>query len=189
MKFTPTRLPDVLLIEPPRHGDVRGFFMETFRADVFGAHVPGVSFVQDNHSRSEAAGTVRGLHYQSAPKAQGKLIRVTAGAVLDVAVDVRAGSPTYGHHVAVELSADNALQLWVPPGFLHGFCTMRPSTEVQYKVTDYYSPAHDGTVAWNDPDLGIAWPDVANAALLSAKDANAPRLRNAGVLFPAGRLS
>jgi dTDP-4-dehydrorhamnose 3,5-epimerase len=188
LKMTPTRLPDVLLVAPTRHGDARGFFMESFRQDVFSAHVPGVTFVQDNHSLSEAAGTVRGLHYQRAPHAQGKLVRVTAGAVLDVAVDVRAGSPTYGQHVAVELSAANALQLWVPPGFLHGFCTLEPRTEVQYKVTACYSAAHDGAVAWNDPDLGIAWPGIANEALLSPKDAQAPRLADAGVLFPFGSL-
>jgi dTDP-4-dehydrorhamnose 3,5-epimerase len=188
LNITPTRLPDVLLIAPTRHGDARGFFMESFRHDVFSSHVPGVTFVQDNHSLSEAAGTVRGLHFQRAPHAQGKLLRVTAGAVLDVAVDARASSPTYGQHVAVELSATNALQLWVPPGFLHGFCTLEPSTEVQYKVTDYYSAAHDGAVSWNDPELGIVWPTIANGALLSAKDAKAPRLRDLGVLFPAGSL-
>jgi dTDP-4-dehydrorhamnose 3,5-epimerase len=186
VKITHTRLPDVLLIEPVRHADARGFFMESFRRDVFAAHVPGVSFVQDNHSMSVRAGTVRGLHYQRAPMAQGKLIRVSAGAVLDVAVDVREGSPTFGMHVAVELSADNAHQLWIPPGFLHGFCTLQDKTEVQYKVTCSYSAAHDGAVLWNDPGLDIAWPAIADAGLLSPKDAIAPRLRDAGVLFAAG---
>lgn len=167
-----------LLLTPARHGDARGFFSETFRQDVFEASAGPVGFVQDNFSRSPQKGTVRGLHYQAPPKAQGKLVRVGAGAVLDVIVDVRQGSPTYGQHLAVELSADNWSQLWVPPGFLHGFCTLTPDVDLLYKVTDFYSPEHDGAVAFDDPDLGIDWPVTRADVTLSAKDAMAPRLRD-----------
>ncbi len=179
-----TALEGVLVITPKRHGDARGFFMETFRLDVFDQHVPGTSFVQDNHSLSGQRGTVRGLHFQRDPMAQGKLVRCTRGAILDVAVDVREGSPTYGCHVAMELSADNAKQLWVPAGFLHGFCTLVADTEVIYKVTSYYSPAHDAVVRWDDPALGIPWPVAAAEASLSAKDAAAPLLSNIPAPFP-----
>lgn len=182
MHIEPTAIPDVLLLTPKKFGDARGFFMETFRQDIFSAHVPGAAFVQDNHSLSAETGTVRGLHFQSAPRAQGKLVRVTRGAIFDVAVDVRRQSPHYGCHVAVTLSAENARQLWVPAGFLHGFCTLEPLTEVQYKVTDYYSAAHDGAVRWNDPDLGIAWPVTSDRAVLSVKDAAAPLLKDCPAL-------
>jgi dTDP-4-dehydrorhamnose 3,5-epimerase len=170
---------DLKLIRPRQLGDDRGFFSEVFRAD----WLPDTSFVQDNHSLSARRGTVRGLHFQKNPRAQGKLVRVVAGAILDVAVDIRQGSPTYGHHVAVELSADNWSQLWVPPGFLHGFCTLTDATQVVYKVTDYYSPEHDAAVAWNDPDIGIVWPVSAAEATLSAKDQAAPRLAEIGHPF------
>ncbi|MGL5137658.1 MAG: dTDP-4-dehydrorhamnose 3,5-epimerase, partial [Beijerinckiaceae bacterium] len=156
MKFERFDIPDLLLIEPSRHGDERGFFSEVFRADLFEAEVGPVRFVQDNHSRSAARGTIRGLHFQKEPKAQGKLVRVTRGAILDVAVDIRQGSPTFGRHVAVELSESNWSQLWVPAGFLHGFCTLVDDVEVLYKVTCPYSREHDAGVRWNDPEIGIA---------------------------------
>lgn len=184
MQIDPTAIPDVLIITPRRIGDARGFFMEVFRQDVLDAAVPGLRFVQDNHSLSAQRGTVRGLHFQRAPRAQGKLVRVARGAVLDVAVDVRQRSASYGRHVAVELSADNARQLWVPPGFLHGFCTLTDDAEVLYKVTDYYSPPHDGAVRWNDPALAIDWPVREGEAVVSARDAAAPLLAEAGLLFP-----
>ena len=171
-----------LLITPKRHGDARGFFSEVFRGDVFEAHAGPVAFVQDNHSRSGRRGTVRGLHYQAPPRAQGKLVRVTRGAVFDVAVDVRNGSPTYGRHVTAELSEDNWRQLWVPPGFLHGFCTLVDDVEFLYKVTDYYSPEHDGAVAYDDPDLAIAWP-LTGEAEVSEKDRRAPPFRDLRPLF------
>lgn len=176
-------IPGLLLLKPQRHGDDRGFFSEVFRKDRFEAAAGPVSFVQDNHSRSATKGTLRGLHYQSPPAAQGKLVRVTSGAVLDVAVDIRQGSPTYGRHVAVELSAENWSQLWVPPGFLHGFCTLTDDVEFLYKVTAYYSPQHDGSVAFNDPDLGILWPFPESQLTLSAKDRAAPRLRDLPPIF------
>ena len=181
-----TALDGVLVITPKRHDDARGAFMETFRQDVFDRHVAGQLFVQDNHSVSARRGTVRGLHFQRDPMAQGKLVRCTKGVILDVAVDVREGSPTFGRHVAVELSPANARQLWVPAGFLHGFCTLVDDTEVIYKVTSYYSPAHDAAVRWNDPDLAIAWPITADEAQLSPKDAAAPLLRDIAAPFPRG---
>lgn len=179
-----TALEGVLIFTPKRLSDARGSFMESFRRDVFESHVPGVGFVQDNHSLTRRRGTVRGLHYQSPPMGQGKLVRCGRGAILDVAVDVREGSPQYGRHVAIELSDENARQLWVPEGFLHGFCALSDDAEVLYKVTAFYSGAHDGAVRFDDPDLGIAWPAFADPSLLSAKDATAPRVRDAGILFP-----
>lgn len=181
-----TPLSDVLILTPRRHGDVRGSFMEAFRQDVFDQKVPGVAFVQDNQSWSAKTGTVRGLHFQRPPMAQGKLVRVIKGAILDVAVDVRAGSATYGRHVSVELSADNARQLWIPSGFLHGFCTLTDDTEVLYKATQYYSPPHDGAVSWRDPALAIAWPVSESDAILSDKDAGAPWLRDLPPMFAQG---
>lgn len=183
MKIETLSLEGVLLIEPGRIGDARGFFSETFRADRFEEAAGPVRFVQDNHSASAARGTIRGLHYQKQPKAQGKLIRVTKGAILDVAVDIRTGSPTFGQHVAVELSAENWRQLWVPPGFLHGFCTLVENVEVIYKVTEYYSRDHDAGVRWDDPDIGVAWPVSAGEAMLSDKDRVAPLLRDIGSEF------
>jgi dTDP-4-dehydrorhamnose 3,5-epimerase len=186
VKIEETALPGVLLLTPKAFGDDRGTFMEAFRQDVFAGAAPGVVFVQDNVSLSRRKGTVRGLHYQRPPMGQGKLVRCGRGAILDVAVDIRSGSPNYGRHVAVELGAENRRQLWVPSGFLHGFCTLTDDAEVLYKVTAHYSPQHDGAVAWDDPDLGIAWPVDAASAILSAKDAAAPRLRDAGALFAMG---
>ncbi|WIG98100.1 dTDP-4-dehydrorhamnose 3,5-epimerase [Myxococcus sp. SDU36] len=178
MKVTPLELPDVLLLEPKVFGDDRGFFMEMFHAARYAAvGIPG-PFVQDNYSRS-AKGTLRGLHFQE-PQAQGKLVQVLAGAVYDVAVDVRRGSPTFGQWVAVELSADNRRQLWIPPGFAHGFCVVSDSADFHYKCTALYAPETERSVAWNDPDLSIAWP--VSEPLLSPKDAQAPRLRDAPLL-------
>lgn len=183
MNFTTLAIPGPLLIVPRRFSDARGSFSETFRSDLFRAHAGHVSFVQDNHSVSAARGTIRGLHYQKVPRAQGKLVRVTRGAILDVAVDIRHGSPAYGRHVAIELTADNWSQLWVPPGFLHGFCTLTDDVEVLYKVTDYYSAEHDASVRWNDPAIGIEWPVDDAAATLSAKDRAAPLLADIGIPF------
>ncbi|MFC4347232.1 dTDP-4-dehydrorhamnose 3,5-epimerase [Kordiimonas lipolytica] len=156
---------------PKQFGDGRGFFSETFNARAFEEVVPGITFVQDNHSLSRDPGVIRGLHFQNPPHAQGKLVRVTRGRVLDVAVDLRKGSPTYGSHVAVELSAENWKQFWVPAGFAHGFCTLEPDTEFLYKVTDYYAPDCDSGIAFDDPDLGIDWPFDRASATLSGKDA------------------
>jgi len=186
MQITSLSIPGLLLIEPTRIGDARVFFSETFRADKFEAAAGPVRFVQDNQSLSAARGTIRGLHYQKNPRAQGKLIRVIRGAILDVAVDIRQGSPTYGRHEAVELSAENWRQLWVPPGFLHGFCTLTEDTEVIYKVTDYYSREHDAGIRWNDPEIGVAWPVTEDRAHLSDKDKTAPLLRDIGTQFTYG---
>ncbi|AEI68080.1 dTDP-4-dehydrorhamnose 3,5-epimerase [Corallococcus macrosporus] len=178
MKVTPLELPDVLLLEPKVFGDDRGFFMEMFHAARYAAvGIPG-PFVQDNYSRS-AKGTLRGLHFQE-PQAQGKLVQVLAGAVYDVAVDVRRGSPTFGRWVAEELSSDNRRQLWIPPGFAHGFCVVSDSADFHYKCTSLYAPETERSVAWNDPDLAIPWP--VSEPLLSPKDARAPKLRDAPVL-------
>jgi dTDP-4-dehydrorhamnose 3,5-epimerase len=168
-----TQIDGVLLITPKRFSDTRGFFVETYNAERFRAAGIADIFVQDNHSLSVAAGTVRGLHYQAPPRAQAKLVRVIKGAVIDVAVDARKGSPTYGKHVRAHLSADNGAQLLVPAGFLHGFATLERDTEVVYKVSDFYSGAHDGSVRWNSPELGIDWGIDPAAAVLSDKDAGA----------------
>src|SRR5271169_720502 len=149
---------DVKLIAPDRFRDSRGFFSEVFSHQALREANIDLDFVQDNHSFSIEPGTVRGLHFQRPPRAQGKLVRVVRGKILDVAVDLRRGSPTYRRHVSAELSADNWLQLWIPPGFAHGFCTMEPNTEVLYKTTDYYSPQDDAGIAWDDPELAINWP-------------------------------
>lgn len=171
-----TRIPDIKIITPKIFRDERGFFSETFNARAFAEAGITATFVQDNQSLSVQQGVIRGLHFQIAPRAQDKLIRVTQGAILDVAVDIREGSPTYGQHVAVELSAENWRQLWVPKGFAHGFCTLRPDTEVIYKVTDFYAPECDRGIAWDDPALAIAWPVPPAGAILSDKDRKAPRL-------------
>lgn len=175
-----------LLLTPKRHGDARGFFSEVFRQDAFDAAAGPHAFVQDNHSVSSLKGVLRGLHFQRPPFVQGKLVRVTRGAVLDVVVDAREGSPTYGRHAAAELSADNWRQLWAPPGFLHGFCTLTDEVEFLYKVTGFYSAPHDGAVAFDDPDLGVEWPFPREALTLSAKDQAAPRLKDIPAPFPRG---
>jgi len=175
-KLTVQRLaiPDVMLITPVKFGDARGFFSETYNAAALRALDLEATFVQDNHSLSAQKGVVRGLHFQRLPHAQGKLVRVVRGRIFDVAVDIRAGSSTFGQYVSVELSADNWQQLWVPEGFAHGFCTLQDNTEVIYKVTDYYAPECDAGIQWNDPELGIEWPISASEAVLSEKDARLP---------------
>lgn len=183
MQFQKTSISEIILIIPKKFGDDRGYFSETFRADLFGENVGPAAFIQDNQSLSAEVGTVRGLHFQLDPRAQGKLVRCVAGAILDVAVDIRVGSPTYGQHVKAELTADNGHQLWVPPGFAHGFCTLEPNSIISYKVTDYYSQEHDRGLLWNDPELGIEWPVDVEAAVLSAKDKVQPRLADLGAVF------
>lgn len=183
MNFEKLDIPDVVVIEPKKFGDSRGYFMETFRQALFAEHVGDFAFVQDNQSLSAEVGTVRGLHFQLDPMAQGKLVRCIAGALLDVAVDIRSGSPTYGKHVAVELTAENGKQLWVPPGFAHGFCTLAPNTEISYKVTNYYSAEHDRGLLWSDPALGIDWPVDLERAALSEKDKRQPSLADLGAVF------
>ena len=167
-------IPAIILITPPRHEDARGFFSETYNAASFAEAGVHDAFVQDNHSLSRQAGVVRGLHCQVPPFAQGKLIRCLRGSIWDVVVDVRAGSPSYGKWVGARLSARNWLQLWVPAGFLHGFCTLEPNTEVNYKVTAPYDRASERGVSWDDPDLALPWPVSAADALLSDKDAALP---------------
>lgn len=176
MQFQKTAIPEVVLITPKKIGDSRGYFSETFRQDMFAENVGNFDLIQDNQSLSAEIGTVRGLHFQLDPRAQGKLVRCIAGAILDVAVDIREGSPTYGQHVKAELTADNGQQLWVPPGFAHGFCTLETNSIISYKVTDYYSPDHDRGLLWNDPELGIIWPVNGEQAILSGKDKVQPRL-------------
>lgn len=173
--FDPTPIADLIVIRPARHGDSRGFFSEVWNRARFEDAGLRYDWVQDNHSRSAEPLTLRGLHYQAPPMAQAKLVRCTAGRVWDVAVDMRPGSPTMGRHFGLELSAENWAQLLVPRGFLHGFVTLEPGSEVQYKVDAPYSPEHDGAVAWDDPALAIPWP-IDGAPHLSRKDAAAPRL-------------
>jgi dTDP-4-dehydrorhamnose 3,5-epimerase len=181
MKVTETALPGVLILEPKVFGDARGFFYESFNQQAFDAGTgTGFQFVQDNHSRS-AKSVLRGLHYQLAPKAQGKLVRVVRGAVFDVAVDIRKSSPTFGQWVGVELSEDNQRQLWIPPGFAHGFLTLSESADFLYKTTDYYSPGHERCIAWDDPAIGVQWPDCGLAPQLSAKDQQGKALAQAEV--------
>ncbi|WP_320203886.1 dTDP-4-dehydrorhamnose 3,5-epimerase [Agrobacterium rosae] len=174
MQSEPLNIPDVVLLKPTRFGDTRGYFMETFRSEWFQLNIGNFMFVQENRSFSAEVGTIRGLHFQLEPRAQGKLVTCTAGALLDVAVDIRANSPTYGQYVSAELTADNAYQLWVPPGFAHGFCTLKPNTVISYKVTDYYAPDCDRGVLWNDPALDIDWPVAVGDAVLSEKDKKQP---------------
>jgi dTDP-4-dehydrorhamnose 3,5-epimerase len=183
MQFQKFDISGPISIEPRRHGDARGYFAETFRADLFAEAVGQVDFVQENESLSAKVGTVRGLHFQTEPFAQGKLVRCVAGALLDVAVDIRAGSPSYGRWIAAELSAENGCQLWVPPGFAHGFCTLEADTVLTYKVTSYYSHEHDKGLAWDDPAIGIAWPALADPETLSAKDRVQPKLAELPAYF------
>jgi len=178
MHIEKTAIDGVLILQPKLFGDARGFFLESFNQKAFdeavGRHV---DFVQDNHSRS-ARGVLRGLHFQKAPKAQGKLVRVTGGAVFDVAVDIRRDSPTFRKWVGVELSGENHRQLWIPAGLAHGFLVLTETADFLYKTTEFYSPADEGAVRWDDPELAIAWPDVGQAPKLSAKDAAAGLLRD-----------
>ena len=176
--ITPLAIPDVLLIQPKRHGDARGWFSETFNA----ARLEELGlprFIQDNESLSASAGTIRGLHYQRAPFAQAKLVRCVRGALFDVVLDIRKGSPTFGGHVATRLSAESADQIFVPEGFAHGFCTLEPGTLVQYKVSAPYAPEQEGGVAWDDPTLGIIWPASAADVILSNRDRAHPPLARA----------
>ncbi|WP_374419729.1 dTDP-4-dehydrorhamnose 3,5-epimerase [Chromobacterium sp.] len=178
MNIIDTAIADVKIIEPTVFGDERGFFFESFNQQRFEAAIGcAAPFVQDNHSRS-SKGVLRGLHYQLAPHAQGKLVRVIAGEVFDVAVDIRRGSASFGQWVGVHLSAANKRQLWVPPGFAHGFVTLSDSAEFLYKTTDYWFKELERTIAWNDPELAIAWP-LDGEPQLSAKDCDAPGLRQA----------
>lgn len=183
MQFEDTEIPDVKIVTPKKHGDARGFFSEVYKRSDWRNAGLDLDFVQDNHSYSAPAGTLRGLHFQIDPTAQDKLVRVMRGRILDVAVDIRRSSPTFGRHVAVELSAQNWRQLLVPVGFAHGFVTLDPDTEVLYKVTSFYSPAHDRGLAWDDPDLGIDWRIPASGPLLSERDKNWPRLRDVAESF------
>lgn len=176
MEVIQTDIPDARIIVPPKFGDERGFFSETYRYAKFAEHGIDAVFVQDNQSLSVHAGVVRGLHYQLPPFAQHKLVRVTRGAIFDVAVDIRRNSPTFGRHVTVTLSAENWRQMFVPIGFAHGFCTLEPDTEVIYKVSADYAPEHERGIRWDDPALGIAWPISADAAILSEKDRHNPAL-------------
>ena len=170
-------IPGLLLLTPKKHGDQRGFFSETFRGDLFGNEVKApVSFVQDNHAYSAQKGVLRGLHFQLPPHAQGKLVRCIRGRILDVGVDIRVGSPTFGQHVAAELSESNWKQLWVPAGFAHGYITLEDHCEVIYKVTDYYGPECDRGIAWDDPSLSIDWQLPHTEITLSDKDQKQPRL-------------
>jgi len=176
-------LAGVKLITPKRHGDHRGFFSETYSRRSFSEIGIAQEFVQDNHSLSADVGTLRGLHFQLPPFAQDKLIRVCRGRILDVVVDIRKDSPTFGQSLSMELTAQDWNQLFVPIGFAHGFCTLEPDTEVIYKVSNFYSPEHDRGLLWNDPDLGIAWPVTADQAILSPKDKTHPRLKDLKDLF------
>jgi len=183
MDVIETEIPDVKRIKPKRFGDSRGWFSETFRVDAMEKAGITTPFVQDNQSFSAPQGTIRGLHFQIAPQAQAKLIRVLQGAILDVAVDIRSASPTFGKYVAVTLDAENGEQLYIPHGFAHGFCTLTPDVMVAYKVDAYYSPEHDRALAWDDPEIGIPWPVSGAAAILSDKDRRAPKLADLGQVF------
>lgn len=185
MRIQQTGIADVLSILPVRHADDRGWFSESWSRPKLVEAGFDHDFVQDNHSYSREKGTVRGLHCQIAPFVQGKLVRCVRGAILDVAVDIRRGSPSCGMHVARRLSAATGEQLWIPGGFLHGFCTLEPDTEVVYKVTAAYDKVSERGVIWNDPDLRIAWPVADDAAVLSTKDAVLPRLAACNPWFRA----
>jgi dTDP-4-dehydrorhamnose 3,5-epimerase len=173
--ITETKLTGVKLLKPRRFGDHRGFFAETYSRRVYAEIGVDVEFVQDNHSLSAAVGTVRGLHFQAPPHAQAKLVRCGRGAIFDVAVDIRRGSPTYGHWAGYTLSAENGAQLYIPVGFAHGFATLEPDSEIIYKCSDYYAPETEGALRWDDPDIGIKWP-LTSTPVLSGKDATAPLL-------------
>ena len=182
MKITETKLEGVVIVEPRVFGDHRGYFFESFSERDFVANVREVKFVQDNESKS-CYGVLRGLHFQKPPHAQSKLVRVVKGRVLDVAVDIRRGSPTFGKHVAVELTEDNHRQLFIPRGFAHGFVVLADEVVFQYKCDNLYAPQSEGAIAWNDPEVGIDWQLPAEDVLLSAKDANHPLLKDSEYLF------
>ena len=183
MKIIDTQIPEVKIIEPAVFGDARGFFFESFNQVKFNQAVGyDVEFVQDNHSRS-AKGVLRGLHYQLPPHPQGKLVRCVVGEVFDVAVDIRKSSPTFGQWVGVHLSAENKRQLWIPPGFAHGFLTLSEHAEFLYKTTDFWFKECEQAIIWNDPSIGIEWPAFDGLPLLSEKDQQAPRLVDQTFLF------
>jgi dTDP-4-dehydrorhamnose 3,5-epimerase len=181
VEVRPLALPGVVEITPKKHGDDRGFFSETYNAEALAVHGIDFAFVQDNHSLSAAKNVLRGLHYQLPPRAQAKLVRVIRGAVYDVVVDIRRGAATFAKWVALELSAERWNQLLVPAGFAHGFVTLQPDTEVIYKVTDYYSPQHDRSIRFDDPEIRIDWPADAADLQLSEKDRRAPLLADAEI--------
>ena len=183
MKFERFSINGPILVIPSRLGDHRGWFSETFRLEEFSEAIGGASFVQHNQSMSAAPGTVRGLHFQSEPKAQGKLVRCLKGAIMDVVVDVRRWSPSFGQHITAELTAENGHQLWVPIGFAHGFITRQEDTEIFYMVTNYYSPEHDRGLLWNDPALAISWSVAADAVTVSERDRKWPVLRDLADAF------
>lgn len=183
MRVEALNIPAVKILAPGKHGDDRGFFSETYNKKALAASGIRLEFVQDNHSFSAAKGTVRGLHFQTPPFAQDKLVRVVRGAVFDVAVDLRRDSPTYGRHVSATLSATAWNQILVPIGFAHGLMTLEPDTEVIYKVSDYYAPAHDHGLLWDDPTLGIEWPLAEHEAILSDKDRAQPRFADFATPF------
>jgi dTDP-4-dehydrorhamnose 3,5-epimerase len=185
MQVLATAIPEILLLVPRRHADPRGWLSETWHRERFAAAGLPDDFVQDNAAFSLRRGTVRGLHFQGPPAAQGKLVRAAAGAAYDVAVDLRQGSPTYGRHVGAELSAEGGECMWVPEGFAHGFCTLTDNTLVLYKMTRYYAPAQERGLLWNDPALGIDWPVAAAEAIVKPVDQNHPRLSDIGAPFPA----
>lgn len=176
-------IPDIKIIKPKKFGDHRGFFSESYNKQALAQAGIALDFVQDNHSLSVSRGVIRGLHFQTPPFAQDKLVRVVRGAILDVAVDLRRGSSTFGQHVSAVISAEEWNQVLVPVGFAHGFCTLEPNTEVIYKVTNYYSPAHDKGLYWADPALGIRWPVVEQDAVVSEKDRSLPRLSELEFVF------
>lgn len=182
---TPLSIPGVILVKPQKFGDHRGYFMESFSREAFAAFGIDREFVQDNQSLSAHRGTVRGLHFQTPPHAQAKLVRVLKGAIFDVAVDIRAGSPTFGRWCGATLTADGGEQLFVPRGFAHAFCTLEPGTEVAYKVDAYYAPECDRGVIWNDATIGIDWPIATTDAVLSDKDIKLPRLADIDSPFKA----
>jgi len=186
MEITSYDIMGIKLLVPRRIGDERGYFAETFREDLFGDHCGNWAFVQENESRSVRTGTIRGLHFQAEPHAQGKLVRCAAGALFDVAVDIRRGSPTYGQWVAETLTPDNGKQLWIPPGFAHGFCSIEPNTVICYKVTAYYSAKCDKGLRWDDPLISIGWPNVADPETLSPKDRRQPWLADLPEYFAWG---
>ena len=184
MQVIETQIPAVKMFEPAKHGDQRGFFSEIYSRRKF-SEIAGidVEFVQDNQSLSVEKGVLRGLHYQVAPMAQDKLVRVVRGAILDIALDIRRGSPTFGRHVSAVISAANWRQILIPIGFAHGFVTLEANTEVIYKLSNYYSPGHERGIRWNDPQLGIAWGVEPAHAVLSKRDAEHPLLKDATDLF------
>jgi dTDP-4-dehydrorhamnose 3,5-epimerase len=183
MQFRAFDIDGPIQIVPRKHEDHRGYFSEIFRLNSFAEHVGPVTFVQENQSLSNAPGTIRGIHFQTPPMAQGKLVRCVAGRLLDVIVDLRQGSPTFGRWVSVILSPEDLNQLWVPVGFGHGFCTLEPNSIISYRVTEYYSPEHDKGVAWDDPEIGVDWPSIADPETLSGKDREQPRLADLPAYF------